>query len=126
MTNPEQSRRARENLLRLVAGREDSALADYAKDVLAGRCTFRGLAESPVVAEELIRDTRPLVDAWLAASDAERTTAIAAAPETQARIDAALADLDPETLAPREKPPVPEAESDDWSEWSVRDHADPY
>ncbi len=124
MTNSEQSRRARENLLRLVAG-EDSALADYAKDVLAGRCSFRDLAESPVVAEELIRNTRPLVDTWLAASGTERTAAIDQAPETHARIDAALADLDPETLAPQEKPPVPEAESDDWSEWSVRDHADP-
>lgn len=122
MTHTEQDRRARENLLRLVAAREDSALADFAKEVLAGRREFRDLASSAVAAEELIRDAAPLLDAWAKASDVEREAAVARAPEAQARFNAALADLD--LTAPEEKPPA--AEDDDWSDWSIRDHADKY
>lgn len=129
MTYSEQDRRVRENLLRLAAAREDSALADFAKDVLAGRREFRELASSSVVAEELIRDATPLLDAWAKASDAEREDVVARAPEAQARINAALADLDPETLTHEEKTPQQPSsvttEDDDWSDWSIRDHADP-
>jgi hypothetical protein len=124
VTQPEQERRARENLLRLVAARPDSALADFAKDVLAGRREFRELAYTSVGAEEVMRDVQPALDAWARTSDIEREEAVAQAAETHARIIAALADLDPETLAPQEKPPTPEAEDDDWSDWSLRDHSD--
>jgi hypothetical protein len=112
---------ARENLLRLVAARENSALADFAKDVLAGKREFRELAYSSVGAEEVMRDFQPVLDAWARASEVEREEAIAKAPEELARFNAALTDLDLETQAPQPEPP----EDDDWSDWSLRDHSEP-
>lgn len=122
MTQPEEARRARENLLRLIAARPDSALADFAKDVLAGRREFRDLAYTSVGAEELMRDNRPLLDAWARASDAERAAAIALGPETNARITAALSELDLTSPPPQPTPPIPD-EDDDWSDWSLNDHS---
>jgi hypothetical protein len=119
----EQDRRARENLLRLHAARPDSALADFAKDVLSGRRELRDLAHDSAVADEVLRDAAPSIDAWRDASDAEREQAIATAPDAVARLNATLAGLAPETLTPQRETAATVDEEDDWSEWTLHDHS---
>jgi hypothetical protein len=69
----------RDDVLRRLAARPDSALAGFAADVLAGRRELRDLYYTSAGADELLADLQPLLEAWRTASDGERENAVASA-----------------------------------------------
>lgn len=104
--------KARHNLLRLVAAGDDQELADFAKDVLAGRCTLRELAGLPLGGESVHRRAEQLRRRWDQLTETQRSELVARAAEQRAATMATLADLDVDTMLTeldrrRGRPPAP-------------------
>ncbi|WP_372661109.1 hypothetical protein [Amycolatopsis kentuckyensis] len=95
----ELGRRARHNQLILLA-RGDGDLADFARDVLAGRAKPEDLLYRSYLSEKTLRTAHAEIDAWNALPEAERQAAVDEADaRTRAEI-AALAALDLSQPAP--------------------------
>jgi hypothetical protein len=95
----EQGRRARHNQLTLLA-RGDGDLADFARDVLAGRAKPEDLLYRSYLSEKTLRTAHAEIDAWNALPEAERQADVdGAEARTRAEI-AALAALDLTQPAP--------------------------
>ncbi|SEF23538.1 hypothetical protein SAMN05421837_102235 [Amycolatopsis pretoriensis] len=89
----EQGRRARHNQLALLA-RGDGDLADFARDVLAGRAKPEDLLYRSYLSEKTLHTAHAEIDAWNALPEADRQAAVEEAEgRTRAEI-AALAALD--------------------------------
>lgn len=101
----EQGRRARRNQLILLA-RGDGDLADFARDVVAGRAKPEDLLYRSYLSEKTLRTAHAEIDAWNALPEAERQAAVDGA-EDRTRVEIAeLAALDLSQ-------PAPEADDDD-------------
>ncbi len=101
----EQGRRARHNQLTLLA-RGDGDLADFARDVLAGRAKPEDLLYRSYLSEKTLGTAHAEIDAWNALPEAERQAEVdGAEARTRAEI-AALAALDLTQ-------PAPDADDDD-------------
>jgi hypothetical protein len=99
-------RLARHNQMVLLA-RGEGDLADFARDVLAGRAKPEDLLYRSYLSEKTVDAAHEEVDGWLALPEAEQEAAVAAAEAgTRAEI-AALAALDLSE-------PAPVAEDDDY------------
>jgi hypothetical protein len=95
----EQGRRARHNQLILLA-RGDGDLADFARDVLAGRAKPEDLLYRSYLSEKTLGTAHAEIDAWNALPEAERQADVdGAEARTRAEI-AALAALDLTEPAP--------------------------
>ncbi|OLF14171.1 hypothetical protein BLA60_03195 [Actinophytocola xinjiangensis] len=114
-----QGRLARaEQFRRLASG--EGELAEFAKEVLAGRVEPHALVRSPVLSDEVMRTLHAQVERWHALSDREREEIVAGAEErTRARIEALAeaaesAGSADEPGPPEEDPPAGPVLRDAW------------
>lgn len=97
----EQGRLARHNQITLLA-RGQGDLADFARDVLAGRAKPEDLLYRSYLSEKTLGTAHAHVDAWLALPESERDEAIAGSAAATREEIAALAALDLSEPEPEE------------------------
>lgn len=95
----EQGRRALDTRLRLLAGGRGE-LAEFAREVLAGRARPHDLLYSPLLDERTLAAIDAEIDRWHALPEAQRQAALSRVQEDTLAEIAALAALDPEPQSP--------------------------
>ncbi|WP_033443375.1 hypothetical protein [Saccharothrix sp. NRRL B-16314] len=108
MTNPfatAEGEQAQRNLFRALAAADDGAMADFAKEVVAGRRSPRDLLARGWAVESVMDETLAAVDRFHRLPETERTMLVAEGPAFLDEYVAGLAGVDVE--AELRPPPAP-------------------
>ncbi|MEU4744891.1 hypothetical protein AB0G02_31125 [Actinosynnema sp. NPDC023658] len=108
MTNPfatTEGVQAQRNLFRVLASADDGALADFAKDVVAGRVAPRDLLTRSWAVESVADETLAAIDEFQRLPETERAALVARGPEFLDEYVAGLASLDVEAEPTPPPPP---------------------
>lgn len=110
MTNPfatADGEQAQRKLFRALAAADDGAMADFAKEVVAGRRTPRDLLTQGWAVESAMADTLAAIDKFHRLPETERTTLVEGGAAFLDEYVAGLAGLDEAELTPPPAPPPP-------------------
>jgi hypothetical protein len=107
MTNPfatAEGEQAQRNLFRALAAVDDGAMADFAKEVVAGRRSPRDLLAQGWAVESVMDETLAAVDKFHRLPEAERAALVEEGPAFLEEYVAGLAGLDAELTPPPARP----------------------
>jgi hypothetical protein len=110
MTNPfatAEGEQAQRNLFRALAEVDDGAMADFAKEVVAGRRTPRDLLTEGWAVESVMGETLAAIDRFHRLPETERAALVAAGPAFLDEYVAGLAAVDVEAEPAPAPPPAP-------------------
>ncbi|MBB5802026.1 hypothetical protein F4560_001794 [Saccharothrix ecbatanensis] len=123
MTNPfttAEGEQAQRNLFRALAAADDGAMADFAKEVVAGRRSPRDLLTQGWAVESVMDETLAAVDKFHRLPEAEREVLVEEGPAFLEEYVAGLAGMDVEPTPPPARP-VRDDDDDDQGPSLLRD-----
>jgi hypothetical protein len=123
MTNPfttAEGEQAQRNLFRALAAVDDGAMADFAKEVVAGRRSPRDLLTQGWAVESVMDETLAAVDKFHRLPEAEREVLVEEGPAFLEEYVAGLAGMDVEPTPPPARP-VRDDDDDDQGPSLLRD-----
>jgi hypothetical protein len=116
MTNPfttAEGEQAQRNLFRALAAVDDGAMADFAKEVVAGRRSPRDLLTQGWAVESVMDETLAAVDKFHRLPEAEREVLVEEGPAFLEEYVAGLAGMDVEPTPPPARPVRDDDDDDD-------------